>query len=115
MTKCTNTTTTTDPAKRVARLAALRKEIAELLNTVGDRWQALEVESAEHCEALEREIRRDRTGNVAKTVATGCAEGKIDTGSLCSRLVDAVERRGHQLYPPQYDPIRPRWSIVSRG
>lgn len=97
---------------RIARIAEAQREITRLLNELGEKVMAAEVARGRECDALLRLIRADRTGTTAKKVADGFATGRIDTGSLSSRLVDAIEASGLRPYPPPYQIERPRWAIV---
>lgn len=106
------TVKTDDATARTARIAATQRRITEHLNAAGDRWQELETELALECEALTREILADRTAVVAKAVATELASHRVNTGTLSSRLVDALEAKRQRVYPPLYETIDPRWAIV---
>lgn len=101
-----------DVAARIRRIAAARNEITRLLNEVGARVRAAEIECDADAEALRRMVRADRTGATAKAVADGFTRERIDTGSLGSRLIDEVEARGPRAFPPPYEVEKPRWAIV---
>lgn len=105
---------TTDVRTRTTRIAELQREIARLLNEAGDRWQELEKELGTEGEALRRTVAIDRSGGTAKRVAAAFEEARIDTGTLGSRLVDAIEAHGTRVYPPPYRLEQPRWAIVER-
>lgn len=115
-TRKTKTTTSsphaTEVDARLARIAAARREITRLLNELGEKVMAAEVECATESEALRRLVRADRSRATAKAVADGFARERIDIGSLCSRLIDEVEAHGHHAYPPTYAIEKPRWAIV---
>jgi hypothetical protein len=113
----TKTTTATGPRgtgadERIRRIAEAQREIARLLNELGERVMAAEAVRGREGDALLALIRADRTGTTAKSVADGFATERIDTGSLSSRLIDALEADGLRPYPPPYGVERPRWAIV---
>lgn len=113
----TKTTQATGPRgtgtdERVRRIAEAQREITRLLNELGERVMAAEAVRGREGDALLALIRADRTGTAAKIVAEGFATERIDTGSLSSRLIDALEADGLRPYPPPYPIQRPRWAIV---
>lgn len=110
----TTTTATSLAATRSARIDELQREITTLLNNAGERWHRLECELAREGDALRREIRLDRSGTLAIKVAEAFARDRVDTGPLCSRLVDELEARGQKAYPPPYAVERSRWDLVER-
>ena len=116
----TKSTSASDPktsdaggvTSRIARIAEAQREITRLLNELGEKVMAAEAVRGREGDALLTLIRADRTGTTAKKVADGFATERIDTGSLSSRLVDAIEASGLRPYPPPYPIERPRWAIV---
>ena len=65
-------------------------------------------------EALGFEVRNARIApaDVAAAVKDALAERRVNTGQLCSRFCDAMERRGAQVWPPEYRPITNGWDVV---
>lgn len=113
----TRTTQATGPRgtgtdERIRRIAEAQREITRLLNELGERVMDAEAVRGREGDALLALIRADRTGTTAKRVADGFATERIDTGSLSSRLIDALEADGLRPYPPPYEVERPRWAIV---
>lgn len=101
-----------DAAARLERIAALQRRITEHLNAAGDAWTAMEADLARECDALEKEVRADRTGRLAREAAAGCAAHRINTGDISSRLVDAIEARADRVFPAPYRIEEPRWALV---
>jgi hypothetical protein len=50
--------------------------------------------------------------DMAAAVKHALAERRVNTGQLCSRFCDAMERRGAQVWPPEYRPITNGWDVV---
>ena len=65
-------------------------------------------------EALGFEVRNARIApaDMAAAVKDALAERRVNTGQLCSRFCDAMERRGAQVWPPEYRPITNGWDVV---
>lgn len=104
-------TTTTDDAVR--EIAALQQKLADLINETARKAERLEITIAEKTDALRRTIEDDRRGQAANTVARALAVHRVNVGELCSRLSDALERRGHTVFPHRYEPIRAEWALVT--
>ena len=104
-------TATTDDAVR--EIAALQQKLADLINDAACKAERLEIAIAEKTDALRRAIEADRRGHTASTVAQSLAEHRVNVGELCSRFSDALERRGHTVFPHRYEPIRAEWALVT--
>ncbi len=104
-------TTTTDDA--VHEIAALQQQLADLINETARKTERLEIAIAEKADALRRTIEADRRGQTASAVANALAEHRVNVGELCSRFSDALERRGHTVFPHRYEPIRAGWALVT--
>ena len=104
-------TTTTDEAVR--EIAVLQRKLAELINETAGKAERLEIAIAEKTDALRRTVELDRRGQTASTVAQSLAEHRVNVGELCSRFSDALERRGHAVFPHRYEPIRAEWALVT--
>ena len=104
-------TTTTDDAVR--EIAALQQKLADLINETARKAERLEISIAEKTNALRSTIEADRRGQAANTVAKALAEHRVNVGELCSRFSDALERRGHTVFPHRYEPIRAEWALVT--
>ena len=105
-----NTPTTHDA---VHEIASLQQQLADLINDTARKAERLEVSIAEKTDALRRTIESDRRGQTASTAAQALAEHRVNVGELCSRFSDALERRGHSVFPHPYEPIRAEWALVT--
>lgn len=103
--------TNTDDAVR--EIAALQQQLADLINETARKAERLEVTIAEKTDSLRRAIEADRRGHTANTVAQTLVECRVNVGELCSRFSDALERRGHTVFPHRYEPIRAEWALVT--
>lgn len=104
-------TSTTDDA--VHEIAALQQQLADLINETARKAERLEIAIAEKTNALRHAIEADRRGQTATDVAQALAEHRVNVGELCSRFSDAIERRGHRVFPHRYEPIRAEWALVT--
>ena len=104
-------TTTTDDAVR--EIAALQQQLADLLNEAARKAERLEVAIAKRADVVREAIESDRRGSTASDVAQSLAEHRVNVGELCSRFSDALERRGHPVFPHRYEPIRAEWALVT--
>lgn len=104
---------TTNTADAVREIAALQQTLADLINDATRKADCLEITIAEKTNALRRDIETDRHGHTASTVAQALAEHRVNVGELCSRFSDALERRGHTVFPHRYEPIRAEWALVT--
>lgn len=96
-----------------ARLIAdLQQQIADILNAAGRKVREFEVAMSDKANELEDAITRRRSPISAAEVAEAFAEYRVNTGELNSRLIDAIERRGHEVFPPKYEPIRAAWALI---
>ena len=103
----------TTPTDAVREIAALQQQLADLLNEAARKAERLEVGIAEKADTLRRAIEADRRGHAASAVANALAEYRVNVGELCSRFSDALERRGHPVFPHRYEPIRAEWALVT--
>ena len=97
---------------QVREIAYLQRQIADLLDAAGRKVRELEVAMSDKSSELERALTRRRQPVSAADVAAAFTEYRVNTGELSSRLIDAVERRGHRVFPTPYDPIRSMWALV---
>jgi hypothetical protein len=105
-------TTNTDINERVREIAAIQRQLADLLNAAGAKVRELEIAMSDKANELEDAITRRSKPISAAEVAEAFAEYRVNTGELNSRLIDAIERRGHAVFPPKYEPIRAAWALV---
>ncbi len=105
--------TDTTPNDAVHEIASLQQQLADLITDTARKSERLEVAIAEKTDALRRTIESDRRGQIARTVAQALAEHRVNVGELCSRFSDALERRGHNVFPHPYEPIRAEWALVT--
>ncbi len=108
----TMTTTNTNMNERVREIAAIQRQLADLLNAAGAKVRELEIAMSDKANELEDLVTRRGNRSAAAEIAEAFTEYRVDTGELNSRLIDAIERRGHAVFPPQYEPIRPDWKII---
>jgi hypothetical protein len=108
----TKTTTNTNMNERVREIAAIQRQLADLLNATGAKVRELEIAMSDKANELEDLVTRRGNRNAAAEIAEAFAEYRVDTGELNSRLIDAIERRGHAVFPPKYEPIRPDWKMI---
>lgn len=107
-----STDTTNDAAAHARELACIQRKIADILDDAGRRVRELEVALSTKASELEDAITRRRNPVSAADVASAFAECRVNTGELNSRLIDAIERRGHGVFPTPYEPIRSAWAII---
>ncbi len=105
-------TTNTNMNERVREIAAIQRQIADLLNAAGAKVRELEIAMSDKANELEDLVTRRGNRNAAAEIAEAFAEYRVNTGELNSRLIDAIERRGHAVFPPEYEPIRSDWKLV---
>ena len=105
-------TTRMNTNERVREIAAIQRQIADLLDAAGRKVHQLEVAMSDKANELEDAITRRRSPISAADVAEAFAEYRVNTGELSSRLIDAIERRGHEVFPPRYEPIRAAWELT---
>jgi len=96
----------------VREIASLQRQIADLLDAAGRKARELEVAMSDKANELEEAITRRRSPANAEDVAAAFTEYRVNAGELSSRLNDAIERRGHRVFPTPYDPIRSTWALV---
>jgi hypothetical protein len=108
--RTTKAQATRDAVKRVAEIADAQRRIAEILKTAARAVRALEGDVHENGRAVETAVTRNSAD--AEAIAKAMAKHRVRTGDLCSRLVDALERRGQRLYPTPYTPIESPWALV---
>ena len=96
----------------IREIASLQRQIADLLNAAGAKHLELNMAMGKKANELERLVTRGSDRNAANEMAAAFTEYRVNTGELNSRLIDAVERRGHAVFPPQYEPIRSKWAII---
>ena len=108
----TKTTASTNMNERVREIAAIQRQLADLLNAAGAKVRELEIAMSDKANELERLVTRGSDRNAANEMAAAFTEFRVNTGELNSRLIDAIERRGHAVFPPKYDAIRPDWKII---
>ena len=96
----------------VREIAALQRQIADILDAAGRKVRELEVAMSDKANELEEAITRRRNPANAEDVAAAFTEYRVNAGELSSRLNDAIERRGHRVFPTPYDPIRSTWALV---
>ena len=105
-------TTKTNTSERVREIAAIQQQIADLLDAAGRKVRQLEVAMSDKANELEEAVTRRRSPISAAEIAEAFTEYRVNTGELNSRLIDAIERRGHTVFPPQYEPIRAKWALI---
>jgi transcription elongation factor Elf1 len=96
----------------IREIASLQRQIADLLNAAGAKYTELNMAMGKKANELERLVTRGSDRNAANEMAAAFTEFRVNTGELNSRLIDAIERRGHEVFPPQYEPIRSKWAII---
>jgi len=96
----------------IREIAAIQSQIADLLNSAGAKVRELEIAMSEEANELEDLVTRRGNRNAAAEIAAAFTEYRVNTGELNSRLIDAVERRGHAVFPPQYEPIRAKSTLI---
>jgi hypothetical protein len=109
-----NAAATADAIARVAEIASLQEKRAEVLARLAAEVRELDIAISHATNALHFEVRNARipTADMAAAVRDALAERRVNTGQLCSRFCDAMDRRGAQVYPPAYRPITNRWDVV---
>ena len=105
-------TTKTNTNERIREIATIQRQIADVLDAAGAKVRELEVAMSDKANELEEAITRRRSPISAAEVADAFAKHRVNTGELNSRLIDAIERRGHAVFPPQYEPIRAAWALI---
>ena len=105
-----NADATNEALDHVREIADAQRRIAEILSDAARRVRNLEEMMAKHGEDIEKAVTRN--GADAAAIAKTMAEQRVRTGDLCSRLVNALERRGQRLYPTPYTPIESPWALV---
>lgn len=96
----------------IREIASIQRQIADLLNAAGAKVRELEIAMSDKANELEDIVTRRGKHNAAAEIASAFTEYRVNTGELNSRLIDAVERRGHAVFPPQYEPIRAKWTLI---
>ena len=96
----------------IREIASIQRQIAVLLNAAGAKVRELEIAMSDKTNELEDFVTRRGKHNAAAEIASAFTEYRVNTGELSSRLIDAVERRGHAVFPPQYEPIRAKWTLI---
>ncbi len=96
----------------IHEIASLQRQIADLLNAAGAKYIQLNMAMGKKANELERLVTRGSDRNAANEMAAAFTEYRVNTGELNSRLIDAIERRGHEVFPPQYEPIHSKWAII---
>lgn len=107
-------TTTTDrnATDEVRRIGELQREAAALLDELGDRVEALNIEIARRTESLRRAVEATRSRALAAEIAEALAGHAVDTGDLSSRFCDALEAKGRKVHPTAYATTKARWGLV---
>jgi transcriptional regulator len=108
--RTSSTEATRDAVRRVREIADAQRRIAEILKATAKAVRALEEDMHDNGKAIEAAVTRN--GADAGMIAKAMAKHRVRTGDLCSRLVDALERRGQRLYPTPYTPIESPWALV---
>ncbi len=98
----------------IRELAYIQRQIADLLNAAGAKVHELESAMSDKANELEDLVTRRGKTNTAAEIAAAFTEYRVNTGELNSRLIDAIERRGHEVFPTEYAPIQSKWAIVER-
>ena len=103
-----------DAVRLVAEIASLQERRAEVLARLAAEVREMDIAIARATEALGFEVRNARIApaDMAAAVKEALAEHRVNTGQLCSRFCDAMERRGAQVWPPEYRPITNGWDVV---
>ena len=96
----------------IREIASIQRQIADLLNAAGAKYIELNMAMGTKANELERLVTRGSNRNAANQMAAAFTEYRVNTGELNSRLIDAIERRGHAVFPPQYEPIRAKWTLI---
>ena len=96
----------------IREIASLQRQIADLLNAAGAKHLELNMAMGKKANELERLVTRGSDRNAANEMAAAFTEYRVNTGELNSRLIEAIERRGHAVFPTQYEPIRSKWAII---
>jgi len=96
----------------IRELASLQRQIADLLNAAGAKYMELNMAMGKKANELERLVTRGSNRNAANEMAAAFTEYCVNTGELNSRLIEAIERRGHEVFPTKYEPIRSKWAII---
>ena len=96
----------------IREIASLQRQIADLLNAAGVKYTELNMAMGKKANELERLVTRGSDRNTTNEMAAAFTEFRVNTGELNSRLIEAIERRGHEVFPPQYEPIRSKWAII---
>ena len=98
--------------ERVREIAAIQRQRADILNTAGMKIRELQIAMSEKTDELEDIVTRRGNRNAAAEIAAAFAEYLVITGDLNCGLIDAIERRGHKVFPTQYKPIRAKWTLI---
>jgi len=96
----------------IREIASLQRQIADLLNAAGAKYTELNIAMGKKANELEHLVTRGSDRNAANEMAAAFTEFRVNTGELNSRLIEAIERRGHAVFPPKYEPIRSKWAII---
>ena len=81
----------------ICEIASIQRQIADLLNEAGAKVRELEIAMSDKANELEDIVTRRGKRNAAAEIASAFTEYRVNTGELNSRLIDAVERRGHAV------------------
>lgn len=105
---------TADSIRLVAEIARLQERRAEVLARLAAEVREMDIAIAHATKALDFEVRNARIApaDMAAAVKDALAEKRVNTGLLCSRFCDTMERRGAQVWPPEYRPITNGWEVV---
>ena len=106
------TTTEITTNERVREIAYIQRQIADILDAAGAKVRQLEIAMSDKTNQLEDAVTRRRSPISAAEISDAFAEYRVNTGELNNRLIDAIERRGHEVFPPQYEPIRAAWALI---
>jgi len=106
------TTTTTNMNERVREIAAIQRQLADILNAAGAKVHELEIAMSDKANELEDLVTQRGNRNAASEIAEAFTEYRVNTGKLNSRLIDAIERRGHAVFPPKYEAIHAKWALI---
>jgi hypothetical protein len=103
---------TTEAEFLVIEIAERQRQIAAIVAAAQKQVEALAVANADAERKLENLITR-RNAN-AKPIAGAIRRHQVRTGDMSSRLVEAIEKRGQQIFPAAKQISMP-WCIVSNN
>jgi vacuolar-type H+-ATPase subunit H len=106
-------TTTKTTANEAAReIADLQQQMADLISETARKADALNAEITRKADDFCRAIIADRRGAFGTEAAEAIKTHRVNIGELSSQLCDAFERRGHTVWPMQYEPIRAERALI---